>query len=182
MESTLDMDDARRIEKSVDEAVTKINELSDLVRAHGYVSTWPNPLPAIRDQLSEGVTTLNRVLAAHRSALAGVETQESTVKQMNEFEKNRLSDKQAELDRKAHELREWERKLDKREGGLDATERQLGIRERNLDARQSKLDLDAEAHILERGRLAEREDRLKTTQAEYEQEKSEMHEELNKKS
>ena len=180
MESTLDMDDARCIEKSVDAAVTKINELGDLVRGHGYVSTWPNPLPAIRDQLSEGVTTLNSLLDAHRSALAGVKLQESTVKQQNESEKKNLNDKQAKLDQREKELRERERRLDKREGGLDAKDEQLENRQRDLDARQSKLDQDTGAHFIERGRLAEREDRLKTAEAEIEKVRSQNREALDK--
>lgn len=175
MESqALDTRDVERIEKSAEEVVAKVDELSDVIRGYVYVSTWSNPLPAIRDELLVGLAALNRLRAAHQSALNIVKTEENTVKQANEIEKRRLSDKQAELDHKAHELKEWERNLDKREGGLDATETELGVRKRNLDARQSKLDQDAEAHFFERGRLAEREDHLKTAEAEHEQKKSKI--------
>lgn len=73
-----------------------------------------NPWLVIRDELLVGLAALNRLRAAHQSALNSVKSEENTVKQANEIEKRRLSDKQAELDHKAHELREWERKSDKR--------------------------------------------------------------------
>ena len=155
MESTLDMDNVRRIEKSVDEAVTKINEVGDLVRAHGYVSVWPNPLPAIRDHLSEGVTTLKSLLTAHRSAVAGVETRETT------------------LDQKENELREKERRLDIWEARLNERDEQLGIRSRDLDARSKDV-------LKEERSIAIREGNLETAEAAVEEKSkalSEKHDE-----
>lgn len=180
MESqTLDSLDVARIEKSVEEAVTKIDSLNEFLQQVGSTQ-WPNPLPEIRDQLSVGVTALNQIRSAHRSALENANIQENTVRQQNDFERSRLSDKQAELEKKENELRERERELDMREGGQNARDEALGTRSRDLDALRSNINEGANSLLAGKGQLAAREDNLKTAEAEVEEQKkawSEKHDE-----